>query len=300
MQVGERHHHGDADQHPVAAQEPPALPQLLEVRRRVGVLARAATGRVRAGIAQASSSAETPNDAASTTSALAGPTTATRPPASAAPSIDAVRSTVELQPGDPLHRHAGGRREGRASSRAFAASPGPRSAPATATRRGSPGTTAARPRAGTGSRRPRPASPSRSVIATRRAPTRSMIGPPSTLSTHQRQHLGERDEAGLLRAAGRGEHEERQRDHRDPGADERDALGGRASRRAALPGAHEASTAELAARARERLEHASCTARRSRRRRQLLVLLELLDQRPRRRRSAARACSGVEPAAPSR
>ena len=113
-EVGERHHHGDADQHPVAAQEPPALPQLLEVRRRVGVLVGAATALgARPGPPRPAAAPRRRRRAASTTSALAGPITATRPPASAAPSIDAVRSTVELS---PVTRSSGtlrGGREGR-------------------------------------------------------------------------------------------------------------------------------------------------------------------------------------------
>ena len=137
---------------------------------------------MRPGTAQASSSAETPNDAASTISALVGPINATRPPASAAPSIDAVRSTVELR---PVTRSSG---TSAVTARAgviecFAASPGPRSAPATATspRKAGKERTPASCRSGID-----PTTPSEAqsqVIATRRAPTRSMIGPPSTLRT---------------------------------------------------------------------------------------------------------------------
>ncbi len=162
-----------------------------------------ATGRARCGMAQASSSAETPNDAASTISALAGPTTATRPPASAAPSIDAVRSTVELSPvtrsiGTPAVTARVG------VMAAFAASPGPRKAPATATRARKPGndsspsscrngtapTTASEPQ----SQRDR--HPARADPVDDRAAEH--------LEHHQRQHLRDRDEAGLLRAPGRG------------------------------------------------------------------------------------------------
>jgi hypothetical protein len=137
---------------------------------------------VRAGIAQASSSAETPKDTASTTSALAGPITATRPPAIAAPSIDAVRSTVEWR---PVTRSSGtpavAARVGIMAL--FAASPGPRSAPATATSARNAGNERCPAPCRSGIA-PTTASEAQSqLIATRRAPTRSMIGPPSTLST---------------------------------------------------------------------------------------------------------------------
>ena len=137
---------------------------------------------MRAGTAHASSRAETPKDAASTTRALAGPITATRPPASAAPSIDAVRSTVEPSPvtrssGTPAVAARVGVIE------CLAASPGPRSAPATATRARKPTKDSSPASCRSGIEPTTAREPQSQVIATRRAPRRSMIGPPSTFST---------------------------------------------------------------------------------------------------------------------
>ncbi len=136
---------------------------------------------MRAGTAQRSSSAATPNDAASTTSALAGPTTATRPPAAAAPSIDAVRSTVELS---PVTRSIGTcAAAARVGIMAYlAASPGPRSAPATATSARKPGNESSPASYRKGIEPTTTSEPQSQVSATRRAPTRSITGPPSTLS----------------------------------------------------------------------------------------------------------------------
>ena len=65
----------------------------------------------------------------------------------------------------------------------FAASPGPRKAPATATRPRKPGNDSSPASCRNGIEPTTPSEPQSQVIATRRAPTRSMIGPPSTLST---------------------------------------------------------------------------------------------------------------------
>ena len=61
---------------------------------------------------QPKTAAQTPNETASTTSALAGPSHATRPPASAAPAKLAVRSMAADSPVDPLERHGGVGRQG--------------------------------------------------------------------------------------------------------------------------------------------------------------------------------------------
>ncbi len=133
-------------------------------------------------MAQASSSAETPNDAASTTSALAGPIT--RDQATGERGAEHRRRCVRpsSEPGDALHRHAGVAASVGVIA-AFAASPGPRRAPATATRPRKPGNDSSPASCSSGIAPTTSERAPSQVIATRRAPTRSMIGPPSTLST---------------------------------------------------------------------------------------------------------------------
>ncbi|GAA4373737.1 hypothetical protein GCM10023146_25610 [Nocardioides caricicola] len=132
-------------------------------------------------VAQARTAAERPKLRASTTSASAAPIQATRPPAMAAPRSPEVRSTVECRPvarsiGTPASATTAG------VSADLAASPGPRSAPATATSSRNTGN-GSQPDSCSSGIAPTASTDSRSqVIATRRAPTRSITGPPRILS----------------------------------------------------------------------------------------------------------------------
>ena len=143
-----------------------------------GRAARRASGRV----AQARIAADRPKLTASTTRALAGPITATRPPANAAPSSDAVRSTVACR---PVARSIGTSAcsTSAGTSACLALSPGPRRAPAQATMaRKTPN--GSRPAACSNGIAPTTTIEPRShPMLIRRAPTRSMTGPPSTLSS---------------------------------------------------------------------------------------------------------------------
>ena len=127
------------------------------------------------------SRAATAKLAASTTSAWAGPIAATSSPPTAAPVMPASRSTVLASPvarsiGTPEASTSTGTRA------CLAPSPGPRSAPATATSSISSGNDIAPPAYSAG------IEPTASTLArsaetlTRRAPKRSITGPPSALA----------------------------------------------------------------------------------------------------------------------
>ncbi len=124
----------------------------------------------------------------------------------------------------------------RASSPTCPRRPGPRRAPATATITSSSGKVSApswwssgiEPTTRRGPEVADQGDPARSDPVEQRAAER--------LEEHERGDLRGRDEAGLGGRAGGGQHEPRDRDHRDPGADEGDALGRQATDRAAPGG----------------------------------------------------------------
>ena len=130
-------------------------------------------------VAHHSTAPASANEAASTISALAGPTSATSPPATAAPTIEAVRSTAPVRPvtrsvAEPVCSTTAG-------IRAWpAASPGPRSAPATATAPSSTGNESMPARCSTGIIPTTTVLAALQLTAIRRAPIRSVSGPEST------------------------------------------------------------------------------------------------------------------------
>ena len=113
---------------------------------------------------------------------MAAPIAAIRPPANTAPSIEAVRSTVECS---PVARSSGTRAASTTDGtiEALAASPGPRSAPAHATRARKAPNGSSPAACSSGIAPTTTIEPRSQLMLTRRGPTRSMIGPPSTLSS---------------------------------------------------------------------------------------------------------------------
>ena len=192
-----------ADQHPVAAQEV----QPSRSWRTYGVPASAARRPAPARMVRGRPGEARPPHAeaetASTISALAAPThgdqAAGERPRRATPT---VRSTVPSAGRSTRSRGtlgAAATSAGHERVLGRVAGPAQRHRPTATSTQQHRERQLARRGAAAGSRRPRPRLSRSQPIATRRAPTRSMSGPPSTLSTTSGSSLGERDQAGLRR-----------------------------------------------------------------------------------------------------
>ena len=186
---------------------------------------RSSTGSARmVAVDQAKTAAQTPKDTASTMSALAAPANATRAPAIAAPAKLAVRSTADASPVDALERDLGAAGEGR-HERVLGAVAGSAQPAGDGDQREQH---RERQLAGEVQQRDQPDHHhAQQVAGDRDAAGAEPVDqrPGQCLDHDQRQQLGEGDQAGLGGRARGGQHQPRDRDHRDAGAAQRDRVG---------------------------------------------------------------------------